>query len=34
MELTIILLIIFYVVFYLLRPFAKNELEKFKKKDN
>ena len=34
MELTIILLIIFYVVFYLLRPFSKKELEKFNKKNN
>ena len=28
MELTFILLIIFYVIFYLLRPFSKKELEK------
>ena len=34
MELTIILLIIFYLVFYLLRPFSKKELKRFSKKDN
>ena len=32
-ELTIILLIIFYLVFYLLRPFSKKELKRFSKKE-
>ncbi len=34
MEITIILLIILYFVFYLLRPTSKEELKRFNKKDN
>ena len=34
MKSTIILLVIFYVVFYLLRPTNKEELKRFNKKDN
>ena len=34
MEITIILLIVFYLVFYLLRPTSKEELKRFTKKDN
>ena len=34
MELTITLLIVFYFVFYLLRPTSKSELRRFNKKDN
>ena len=31
---SIILLVVFYFVFYLLRPTSKKELKRFKKKDN
>ena len=34
METTVILLIIFYLIFYILRPISKEELKRFKKKDN
>ena len=34
MELTIALIIVFYIVFYLLRPTSKEELKRFNKKDN
>tara|TARA_B100000945_G_C19848062_1_gene352624 strand:- start:193 stop:315 length:123 start_codon:yes stop_codon:yes gene_type:complete len=34
MELTIALIIVFYIVFYLLRPASKEEFKRFNKKDN
>ena len=34
MEITLVLLIVFYFVFYLLRPTSKEELKRFNKKDN
>ena len=34
METTIVLLIVLYFVFYLLRPTSKEELKRFNKKDN
>ena len=34
MEITLVLLIVFYLVFYLLRPTSKEELKRFNKKDN